>query len=164
MTQHPTTVASLDLPRYLGTWYEIARLPMRHEPSDYTDITATYSLQADGKVRVQNRALDDKGERHESTGEATPVPGSGNAKLDVTFLPEGLRWIPFTKGDYWVLRIDDNYRTALIGGPDTKYMWLLSRTPDLDAATRDDFLATARAHGYDLGELIHTRHTGKPTG
>ena len=73
MTQHPTTVPTLDLPRYLGTWYEIARLPMRHEPSDYTEITATYSLQADGKVRVQNRALDGNGERHESIGEATPV-------------------------------------------------------------------------------------------
>ena len=163
MTQHPTTVPSLDLTRYLGTWYEIARLPMRHEPSDYTDITATYSLQPDGKVRVQNRALDGKGERRESIGEATPVPGSGNAKLEVTFLPEGLRWIPFTKGDYWVLRLDDDYRTALIGGPDRKYLWLLSRTPDLDATTREDLLGTARAQGYDLGELIHTPHTGNPT-
>ena len=81
----------------------------------------------------------------------------------MTFLPEGLRWIPFTKGDYWVLRIDEEYRTALIGGPNRKYLWLLSRTPDLDAATRDDFLATARGQGYDLGELIDTRHTGKPT-
>lgn len=159
----PATIQSLDLARYLGTWYEIARLPMRHEPADYTDITATYSLQADGKVRVQNRALDGKGERHESVGEATPVPGSGNAKLEVTFLPEGLRWIPFTKGDYWVLRIDEDYRTALIGGPGCKYLWLLSRAPDLDAATSDDFLATARMQGYDLGDLIHTRHTGKPT-
>lgn len=159
--QDPTTVQTLDLPRYLGTWHEIARLPMRHEPADYTDISATYSLQADGKVRVQNRALDGNGERKESIGEATPVPGSGNAKLEVTFLPEALRWIPFTKGDYWVLRIDADYRTALIGGPDRKYLWLLSRSPDLDMATRDDFLATARAQGYDLTDLIHTKHTGR---
>ena len=162
--QDPTTVPTLDLQRYLGTWYEIARLPMRHEPADYTDISATYSLQADGSVRVQNRALDGHGKRQESIGEATPLQGSGNAKLEVTFLPEALRWIPFTKGDYWVLRIDEDYRTALVGGPDRKYLWLLSRSPDLDVATRDDFLATARAQGYDLGALIHTQHTrGMPT-
>lgn len=160
--QDPTTIPTLDLNRYLGTWYEIARLPMRHEPADYTDISATYSLQADGKVRVQNRALDGKGERQESIGEATPLPGSGNAKLEVTFLPEGLRWIPFTNGDYWVLRIDEAYRSALVGGPDRKYLWLLSRAADLDAKTRDDFLATARAQGYDLADLIHTTHTGHP--
>lgn len=159
--QDPTTVPTLDIDRYLGTWYEIARLPMRHEPADYTDISATYSLQADGKVRVENRALDGKGNPQHSVGEATAVPGSGNAKLQVTFLPEGLRWIPFTKGDYWVLRIDEDYRTALVGGPDRKYLWLLSRATELDANIRDDFLATAQANGYDLADLIHTRHTGR---
>ena len=158
----PTTVPTLDLQRYLGTWYEIARLPMRHEPADYTDISATYSLQADGKVRVHNRALDGNGEPHESIGEATPVPGSGNAKLEVTFLPEALRWIPFTKGDYWVLRIDDDYRTALVGGPDRKYLWLLSRSTALDATTQEAFLATAREQGYDLANLIHAKHGTRP--
>lgn len=156
--QDPTTVPTLDLQRYLGTWYEIARLPMRHEPADYTDISANYSLQADGKVRVQNRALDGNGEPQESIGEATVVPGSGNAKLEVTFLPDVLRWIPFTKGDYWVLRIDDDYQTALVGGPDRKYLWLLSRSPALDATTQDDFLATATEKGYDLTDLIHAKH------
>ena len=157
-TEDPIPVQSLDLDRYLGTWYEIARLPMRHEPADYTDITATYSLQADGKVRVDNRALDGNGELQESVGEATIVPGSGNAKLEVTFLPEGLRWIPFTKGDYWVLRVDDAYRTALVGSPNRKYLWLLARTPMIDAATRRSFLDTAVQEGYDLGDLIETSH------
>jgi apolipoprotein D and lipocalin family protein len=162
-TEDPIPVQSLDLDRYLGTWYEIARLPMRYEPADYTDITATYSLQADGKVRVDNRALDGKGELQESVGEATIVPGSGNAKLEVTFLPEGLRWIPFTKGDYWVLRVDADYRTALVGGPGCRYLWLLSRTPDPDDATIKDFLASACAQGYALDGLIHTQHTGRAT-
>lgn len=152
----PATVASVDLQRYLGTWYEIARLPMRHEPEDYRDITATYSLQDDGKVRVANRAIDGKGELQESIGEATPVEGSHNSKLEVSFLPEGLRWIPFTKGDYWILRLDPGYQVALVGGPDRKYLWLLARTPRIDAATRDEYLATARAQGFDLDELIHT--------
>ena len=158
-----TTMPAIDLQRYLGTWYEIARLPMRHEPADYTDISAHYSLGDDGKVRVQNRALDGNGELQESIGEATAVDGSNNAKLEVSFLPEGLRWIPFTKGDYWILRIDPEYKVALVGSPDRDYLWLLARHPQLDDATRDDYLAAARAQGFDLDDLIHTPHTGKPT-
>jgi apolipoprotein D and lipocalin family protein len=158
MSHHapPATVASVDLERYLGTWYEIARLPMRHEPEDYRDITATYSLQEDGKVRVANRAIDGKGEAQESIGEATPVADSHNSKLVVSFLPEGLRWIPFTKGDYWILRLDPDYRVALVGSPDRKFLWLLAREPRIDASTREDFLATAREQGFDLTSLIDT--------
>ncbi len=158
----PATVASVDLARYLGTWFEIARLPMRHEPEDFTDITAHYSLQDDGKVRVRNRALDGKGELEESVGEASVVD-AGNSKLEVTFLPEGLRWIPFTKGDYWILKLDPDYTTALVGSPDRKYLWLLSRQPDIDAATKQEYLEHAGREGFDLEDLIHTPHTGRPT-
>ncbi len=154
---HPDliTVASIDLPRYLGTWHEIARLPMRFEPADYTDITADYSMQENGKVRVVNRATDGQGEPQQSVGEATALDAS-NSRLEVTFLPEGLRWIPFTKGDYWILKIDQGYTTALVGSPDRKYLWLLARQPQLDAATAQTFLDHARAQGFDLGQLIHT--------
>ncbi|WP_447730691.1 lipocalin family protein [Pseudoxanthomonas suwonensis] len=158
----PVTVASVDLQRYLGTWYEIARLPMRHEPEDYTDITATYSLNPEGTVRVQNRARDGHGEPQESVGEAFVVEGSNNARLEVSFLPDGLRWIPFTKGDYWILRLDPEYHTALVGSPDHKYLWLLSREPSLPAQVQQEFLETARAQGYDLDGLIITPHTGNP--
>lgn len=161
MTTHtePRTVPLLDLHRYLGLWYEIARLPERHEPADYTDITATYSLNPNGTVRVDNRALDADGEPKQAVGEATVVEGSGNAKLDVTFLPDGLQWIPFTTGDYWVLRVDDDYHTALVGTRNRKHLWLLSRTPTLDATTRGSFLDTAVREGYDLAKLIATRHS-----
>ena len=156
---HPelATAASIDLPRYLGTWHEIARLPMRHEPADFRDITAEYSLQDDGKVRVVNRATNGKGEHEESVGEATAVDSS-NSRLEVTFLPEGPRWIPFTKGDYWIIRIDQAYTTALVGSPDRKYLWLLARQPQLDPTTKGEFLDCARAQGFDLAELIHTPH------
>ena len=165
MTEHPPlkTVADLKLPRYLGTWYEIARLPMRHEPREYTDITATYSLQPDGKVKVDNRARDAEGEVKQSVGEAEVVEGSGSAKLEVSFMPDGLKWVPFTKGDYWILRLDPDYRTALVGSPDRKYLWLLARHPHLDEATRNHYLACAQAQGYDLAGLIHTPHTGRAT-
>lgn len=155
------TVASLDLQRYLGTWYEIDRLPMRHEPEDATDISAHYSLDDDGSVRVHNRCIH-KGELQEAIGRATPVDAS-NSRLEVSFLPEGLRWIPFTKGDYWVIALDPDYSAAMVGSPDRKYLWLLSRQPEMDATIRDHYIARARQLGFDVDQLIHTPHTGHPT-
>ena len=157
----PITISHLDLTRYLGRWFEIARLPMRHEPANATDITATYSLDEQGAIRVQNRMRLD-GEVEESIGQARPVDES-NSKLEVTFLPAGLRWIPFTKGDYWVLKLDDAYSVSLVGSPDRKYLWLLARHPHLDEATRNHYLACAQGQGYDLAGLIHTPHTGRAT-
>ena len=157
-TDEPQTVPNVDLDRYLGTWYEIARLPQRHEPEDFTDITATYSLNEDGTVRVDNRALNGKGEPEQSVGEAVVVEGSGNAKLEVSFLPDGLKWIPFTRGDYWILRVDEDYQTALVGTPNRKYLWLLARTPHPDATTRQSFLDTAAQQGFELGALVFPRH------
>ena len=156
-----TPVEQVDLARYLGRWYEIARLPMRHEPANASDITATYSLNEDGSVRVQNR-MRHNGEAEESIGRATTVDTS-NSRLEVSFLPEGLRWIPFTKGDYWILKLDPAYSVALVGSPDHKYLWLLARHPHLDEATSNQYLAHAQAQGFDLSGLIHTPHTGRST-
>lgn len=154
------TVPSVDLSRYAGLWYEIARLPMRHEDRHASDVTAEYSLQEDGKVRVVNRCLDDEGKPEEAVGEATATDDS-NARLEVSFLPEGLRWVPFTKGDYWVLRLDDGYTTALVGTPDRKYLWLLSREPKMDEATVRDWLSFAQAQRFDLAPLIRTPQSGR---
>ena len=156
-----TPVDQVDLARYLGRWYEIARLPMRHEPAGASDITATYSLNEDGSVRVHNRMLHN-GEVEESIGRATTVDTT-NSRLEVSFLPEGLRWIPFTKGDYWILKLDPAYSVALVGSPDHKYLWLLARHPHLDEATGNHYLAQAQAQGFDLSALIHTPHTGRST-
>lgn len=160
-TSEVVALPYLDLQRYLGTWYEIARLPMRHEPAEATDVSAHYSLDEEGKVRVQNRCRV-HGEVEESIGQATPVDDA-NTRLEVTFLPQGLRWIPFTRGDYWVLKLDPEYRVALVGTPDREYLWLLARQPQLDAATRRAYLDAAQAQGFDLGPLIDTPHTGAPT-
>lgn len=156
------TVDHFELNRYLGTWYEIARLPMKHQPEDSTDISAHYSLQDDGKIRVQNRCLDGQGQLDESIGEATVIDAE-HSKLEVSFLPEGLRWIPFTKGDYWVLKIDSDYRTALVGEPHQKYLWLLHRDPEIDSSIKAQYLAYAESLGYQLNDLIHTVHTGQDT-
>ena len=162
MSDKIPTVSNFELNRYLGTWYEIARLPMKHQPEDSTDISAVYSLNENGTVRVQNRCLDKDKALDEAIAEATIVDGP-NGKLEVSFLPEGLRWIPFTKGDYWVLKIDADYNTVLVGEPDLKYLWLLNRDVTLDEATKQEYLTYAESLGYDLSELIHTVHTGYKT-
>lgn len=155
-----TTVTQLDLNRYLGRWYELCRLPMKYEDAGATDITATYSLNEDGSVRVDNRCFDAEGKPTRSIGKATPVDAS-NTRLKVTFLPAGLRWLPFTDGDYWVLKLDPDYRAALVGSPDRKYLWLLGRSPDLPQEMREEFLNEARRQGFDLAPLIVPRHTGR---
>lgn len=122
-SQDPNTVAHVDLQRYLGTWYEICRLPLKWEDATAQDITATYSMEEGGTIRVDNRCIDAEGKPSQSIGQAAPVAGS-TAKLTVTFLPEYLRWIPFTKGDYWVLRLADDYSVSLVGTPDRENLWL----------------------------------------
>jgi apolipoprotein D and lipocalin family protein len=153
-------IPHLDLNRYLGRWYEICRLPLRWEDETATDITATYSLNDDGNVRVDNRCFDEDGKPSQAIGEAEPVDDA-NSRLKVTFLPEFVRWIPFTKGDYWVLKIDPAYSAALVGTPDRKYLWVLSRQPQLAEDTKAEYLAEAQRQGFNLTSLITPRHTGR---
>jgi apolipoprotein D and lipocalin family protein len=155
-----TAIPQLDLNRYLGRWYEICRLPLRWEDETATDITATYSLNGDGSVRVDNRCFDKEEKAVQAVGEATPVDVS-NSRLKVTFLPIFARWIPFTKGDYWVLRIDPDYQTALVGTPDRKYLWVLAREPNVLDERKWEYLEEARMQGFDLAKLITPRHTGR---
>lgn len=153
-------VPSVDLTRYLGRWYEICRLPLKWEDETATDITAHYSLDDAGKVQVDNRCFDAEGKPSRAVGQARPVDGT-NSRLKVTFLPEYLRWIPFTDGNYWILKIDPQYRVALVGGPDRKNLWVLSRERILDVTTRQEYLAEATRQGFDLAKLITPRHTGR---
>lgn len=155
-----TPVPRVDLNNYLGRWYEICRLPLKWEDAEATDIIASYSLNEGGSVKVDNRCFDAKGDPSQSIGEATAVDET-NARLKVTFLPEFLRWIPFTSGDYWVLKLDPDYQAALVGGPDRKYLWVLSRTPGMPKPMLDEYLAEARRQGFDLSNLITPKHTGR---
>ncbi|QSR19308.1 lipocalin family protein [Novosphingobium sp. KA1] len=152
-------VAELDLDRYLGTWFEICRLPLKYEDAAASDITAHYSLNEDGTIRVENRLLDENGKPDRAIGQAQAVDSS-KAKLKVSFLPGYLRWIPFTKGDYWVLAITPDYETALVGTPDRHHLWILSRTPLPNPETVQGMLKTATAMGFDLSKLIWTEQSG----
>jgi apolipoprotein D and lipocalin family protein len=154
-----TTAAHLDLDRYLGTWFEICRLPLKWEDAHASDITATYSLDPDGSIKVDNRCIDEEGKPDQAIGQAFPTD-AGNARLKVSFLPQYLRWLPFTKGDYWVMRISPDYTVALVGTPDRSNLWLLSRTPQLPGEVCEDYLSSARAEGFDLAALITPLQSG----
>ncbi|MDF1489540.1 lipocalin family protein [Tessaracoccus caeni] len=153
------SVPELDLARYLGLWYEVGRLPLKFEDEGARDITAEYSLQDDGKVRVDNRCIDEEGEPTQALGEAIPDE-EHDGRLRVTFLPAALRWIPFTQADYWVLKIDDEYRHALVGTPDHKNLWLLNREPQISSDVEDDYLAEAVRQGFDLTDWIKPHQSG----
>lgn len=153
------TVDHVDLNRYLGTWYEICRLPLKYEDTGASDVTATYQLNKDGSVSVDNRCIDDDGKPSQALGQAKPVDDS-NARLSVTFLPEYLRWIPFTTGDYWIIRLAPDYSISLVGTPDRKHLWVLARRHDLSQEVQNDYLATACAQGFDLSALIIPRQSG----
>lgn len=154
-----TTIAHLDLNRYLGTWFEICRLPLKWEDAEARDISATYSLETDGSIKVDNRCIDADGTPDQAIGQAVPTDAS-NARLKVSFLPQYLRWLPFTKGDYWVVRVASDYTVALVGTPDRANLWLLSRTPHLSDEVRDDYLSSAAAQGFDLAPLITPFQSG----
>ena len=143
------TVDHVDLTRYAGRWYEIATIPMSFQKG-CVGVTATYTLRADGDVDVVNpcrkETLD--GPERQATAKAWSVDPS-NAKLVVRFF-----W-PFT-GDYWIIDLDPDYRWAVVGHPDRKYLWILSRTPEMDPATYDAILGRLRAQAYDTSLLVKT--------
>ena len=142
------SVAAVDLARYAGKWYEIASFPMFFQRQCIGDTTAEYALTPDGDVSVTNRCRTERG-FDEARGSATVVEGSHNARLKVSFF-----W-PF-RSDYWVIGLDPDYRWAVVGNPNRKYLWVLSRTPRLPPALLDAALGAAAAQGFDLTKLRYT--------
>lgn len=153
------TVEKVELDRYLGTWYEVARKPLTFQNKCDRDVTATYTLNENGNVNVDNRCIQKNGQVTQSVGEAYIQNAPYNTKLKVSFLPEFIRWLPVGRGDYWVLKLDDNYQTVLVGEPKRKYMWVLSRDPQLDQNVVNEYLQYAQSVGYDLSDVIHTKQT-----
>jgi apolipoprotein D and lipocalin family protein len=150
----PKTVDHVDLKRYQGTWYELARLPMFFQ-RNCAQSEAHYTLKDDGNIGVTNRCRTLDGKWEEATGTASPqVPGKTD-KLWVVFDNWFSRIFPgLAKGAYWVLYVDDGYKTALVGNPDRKYLWILSRTSKVSDATKEELLSRARQQGYDTTKLI----------
>jgi len=149
----PATVASVDLARYAGEWYEIEAFPTWFQRG-CTGARATYTPQDDGTIRVVNSCQ--RGDRSVSiTGTARPVAGSNNSKLKVRFF-----W-PLT-GDYWILDLDPSYRWAAVGHPNRNYLWILAREPQLDPAVLTRLRNRLAAQGYDINRLRPSRPGAGP--
>ena len=149
------TVASVDLERYLGEWFEIARFPNRFQRQCVGDVRARYARRADGRLDVINRCRTTDGET-EARGVARIVDQQTSAKLEVRFAPAWLSFLPAVWGDYWVIGLAPDYSWAVVGDPGREYLWILARSPHLG----DQALATARAaardNGFDVNRLVQT--------
>ncbi len=145
------TVEKVDIQKYLGTWYEIARYEHFFEKG-CSDVTATYTLKDNGDINVLNRCIKDEAKITEATGVAYATDES-NSKLKVSFFR------PFY-GNYWIIMLDDKYRYAVVGEPSREYFWILSRTPRLDEKTTQMILQQLPGMGYTADKLIWTPQGG----
>jgi len=143
------TVSEVDINRYAGKWYEIAKYPVVFEDG-CVDITAEYTLLEDGTVRVANTCGSTEGSSREIVGTAVVTDSSTNAKLSVSFFG------PLFGAPYWIIELDDDYKYAVVGDPSREFLWILSRTPSIDDATLSGILGRLPDYGYDPDGLIWT--------
>jgi apolipoprotein D and lipocalin family protein len=160
LTARMSTVPSVDLARYIGRWYEVARLPNEFQEECASDVTADYDLRADGNVDVVNRCRHYDGVTAVARGVARSVDPQTNARLQVRFAPALLSWFPMVWGDYWVIGLDEDYRWAVVGEPSRRYGWILSRTPQITATDWNLAVNILRENDYDPTRLIKTTQTG----
>lgn len=152
-------VADVDLARYCGTWYEQARLPNRFQRHCGGQVSAHYSLQPDGTVQVLNRCVGDDGhvEAVQGVARRVAVPGVQQpGRLAVRFAPAWLSWLPPVWGEYWIIQLDEDYQHALVGTPDRKFLWVLSRRPRLQSSIVRDLLGYAGVLGFPVRRVIKT--------
>ena len=155
------TVAAVDLERYLGDWYEVARLPNWFQRKCLGDVVATYARRSDGRLDVINRCRTEK-EVITARGVARVLDSTGT-KLKVRFAPAALSFLPFVWGDYWVLGLADDYSWAVVGSPDRKYLWVLSRTPTLPDDVYAHAIESARTNGFELERVQRTENATHST-
>jgi apolipoprotein D and lipocalin family protein len=151
------TVPTVEVNRYLGTWYEISSFPQRFQKG-CNATTANYSLRSDGEIEVINRCNKDalNGPEDVAQGRARVVDKTTNARLEVSFFR------PFW-GDYWIIDLGENYEYAVVGNPSRDYLWILSRTPTLEAAIYDGILERLTKQGYEPSRLVLTAQKSSPS-
>jgi len=150
------TIPSIDVARYLGTWYEIAKFPNWFQRKCLSGTNANYQLKEDGNVRVTNRCKVEGGEMAQAIGTARQIGGATSPKLEVRFAPDWLAILPFVWGDYWVIDLDPQYQLAAVSDPRREYLWILSRTPKVNQKSYDDLLQRLVAQQFDLTQLSFT--------
>ena len=150
------TIAALDVPRYMGTWYEIAKFPNRFQKKCVGFTKATYSALADGTLQVVNRCRTANGKTEEAIGAARQVGAPDSPKLKVRFAPAMLSFLPMVWGDYWVVDLDPGYQLAAVSEAKREYLWILSRSPKVDKASYDALVARLAGQGLDVSKLVFT--------
>ena len=151
MQNEPKVVKNVDLRKYAGLWYEVAKIPNRFQKHCKRGTTAQYKLLENGKIEVINSCIDEDGEKDASEGIAQIVDVSSNAKLEVSFV--SILGINLFWGDYWIIGLDSNYEYAVIGTPTRKYGWILSRTPKLSDEKLKETFEILRSQGYDTNKF-----------
>ena len=152
-----TTEGPVSLARYQGLWYEIARFPNRFEEG-CAGVTAEYSLNDDGSVKVVNTCRQGSPDGPVEVAEGRAIATTpDNDRLEVGFV----WWLPFARGDYWILDVDDVYQVAVIGNPAGTTGWVLARTPTLPSERLEAAYDVLRRNGYDVSRIIVTEQAGE---
>lgn len=151
------TVAQVDLKRYAGKWYEVARLPNSFQKKCVGNVTAEYRLLDDGKIEVTNSCREADGKMSVARGKARIKNEKTNAKLEVRFAPAFLSFLPLVWGDYWILELGENYDYAVVGDPSRKYFWVLSRAPEIEETRLQEILRRANEKGFETSKIIRTK-------
>jgi apolipoprotein D and lipocalin family protein len=150
-------IDALDVPRYLGAWYEIAKYPNRFQKQCDGYTTAHYSLQPDRSLQVINRCRRADGRYDEAIGSARQIGPADSPKLQVRFAPGWLSFLPMVWGDYWVIDLDPDYQLAAVSEPKREYLWILSRTPTVPRQTLAALLDRLERQGFDTSRLEMTK-------
>ncbi len=153
------TVASLDLQRYLGRWYEIAKYPMWFQRKCNSNTSAEYILNADNNVTVINQCKREDGGFEKAEGISRQIGNVNSPKLEVRFAPAWLSIFPFVWGDYWVIDIDKDYTLVAVSEPRREYLWIMSRTPTVEAEAYQALIKRLEAKGFDISKLERTSQT-----
>lgn len=151
--QSVKTIAALDVSRYLGTWYEIAKFPNWFQKKCVSNTKAVYTTKPDGNLRVLNSCKTATGETSEAEGLARQIGAKDSPKLEVRFAPEWLSFLPLVWGDYWVIDLDPQYQVAAVSDPRREYLWVLSRSPQLDPKVYADLLQRLTQQQFDIQKL-----------
>lgn len=145
-----TAVPSVDLKRYSGDWYEIAKLPNKFQKQCVGNTTATFNTKRnDGEMEVLNRCMTRNGKVELLKGETKVLNADTNSKMKVSF-PK------FSSNSYWIVDLEPNYQYAVVGSPNREYLWILSRKPQMDDATYQQILRRLERMGYQPNKVVRT--------
>jgi apolipoprotein D and lipocalin family protein len=153
------TIAALDVSRYMGTWYEIAKFPNRFQAKCTANTRAQYLAQTDGSVQVLNSCTTADGSTIDALGKAIQVGAANSPKLQVRFAPAWLSWLPQVWGDYWVIDLDTDYQLAAVSDAKREYLWVLSRTPQVNAKAYEALIGRLKAQQFDVQKLERSAQT-----